>query len=105
MARAFLGGKEIDVEINPRKLYYNKAIIWNLNAGHTFLGNFSLDKKCVSSEEHLLVEVMVNAIDFYERSHELLPNCYTCDRKEKNWFTEPTSFSELKKYRYPGRTK
>jgi len=103
MVRAFLGGEEIDVKTNPKKPYYNKGIIWNLNAGHIFFGNFSLDEKRISNKEHLLVEVKVNAIDSYQRSHELLPNCYTYDRKKKSWFTEPTSFNELKKYMYPNK--
>jgi hypothetical protein len=101
MVSAFLGGKEIDVRINPKKPYYNQRITWNLNSGHNFYGNFSLDKRCVNSNDSLIVEVKITAIDTYERPHDLLPNCYTCVRKEKRWFTEPTSFDELKKYMYP----
>ena len=100
VVRAFLGGEEISVQTNPRKPYYNNKIIWNLNAGHNFFGNFGLENKCVTSDDHLCVEVKVTAIDPYERSHELYPNCYTYARKEKSWFTEPASFNGLKKYMY-----
>ena len=100
MVRAFLGGEEINVQTNPKKPYYNKGIIWNLNAGHNFFGNFRLENKCVTSDDHLCVEVRVTAIDPYERSHDLYPNCYTYARKKKSWFTEPTSFDELKKHMY-----
>jgi len=66
MVRAFLGGEEIKVKINPRKPYYGKGIVWNLNSGHTFSGEFSLEDKCVTSDDHLLVEVKVTVIDAYE---------------------------------------
>lgn len=101
MVKAFLAGEEIKVETNPKKPYYNKGIIWNLNAGHRFFGHFKLESKCVTGDDHLCVEVSVTAIDPYERSHDLYPNCYTYAREEKGWFTEPTSFDELKKHMYP----
>lgn len=98
MVRAFLGEEEIKVDTNPKKPYYNQEITWNLNSGHTFHGWFRIDKLCVNSDDELIVEVKVTAIDTYERSHDLLPNCFTYLRKEKAWYTEPTSFDELKKY-------
>jgi len=99
--RAFLGGKEINIQTDPRKPYYTEGITWNLNAGHNFFGNFSIDKKCVESKEDLILEVRVTAIDTYDRPHDLLPTCYTYVPKKKCWYTEPTSFEELSKFMYP----
>jgi len=99
--RAFLGGKEINIQTDPRKQYYTEGITWNLNAGHNFFGNFSIDKKCVESKEDLILEVRVTAIDTYDRPHDLLPTCYTYVPKKKCWYTEPTSFEELSKFMYP----
>ena len=72
--------------------------MWNLNPRHTFFGNFSVPKKCVDSGEDLKTEVNVTIIDPYDRSHELLPVCYTYVRDKKYWFTESTSFNELKRF-------
>jgi hypothetical protein len=94
--KGFLGGKELELKVNP---YYTGDITWNLNAGHIFFGNFVLPQKCVDNTERLIIEVQVTAIDQYDRPHELLPNCYTYVRKEAYWFTEPTSFSELERFK------
>jgi len=96
--RVFLGNEELRPIIDPKKPYYSsKGITWNLNAGHIFFGNFSIPERCVQSKEDLKIEVQVTAIDSYRRSHPLLPNCYTYV-KNQGWFTEPTSFSELRKF-------
>lgn len=104
--KVFLGGKNLGSVGNPRRPYYSNGIVWNLNAGHFFTGNFTLPKRCVDSEEELILEANVVAIDQYERSHELLLLCFNYVRPKdpgKNgwWYTEPTSFSELKKFMYP----
>ena len=96
--RVFLGSEDIGQIVNPRKPYYSGGIIWNLNPGHTFFGNFGVHKKCVNSSEDLKIEVQVTVIDQYGRSHPLLPSCYNYVRDKGYWFTEPTSFNELKKF-------
>lgn len=96
--RVFLGGKELGSIVNLKKPYYSGGIIWNLNPRHTFFGNFSVPKECVDSAEDLKLEVKVTIIDPYDRSHELYPVCYTYVRDKNYWFTEPTSFSELKRF-------
>jgi len=96
-AQVFLGRKNLGLIKTPGKPYYSGGITWNLNAGHIFFGNFSVPEKCVQSTEDFRIEVKVIAIDQYDRPHELLPNCYTYVRDEGYWFTEPTSFSELRR--------
>lgn len=104
--RVFLGVAELEPIVNPRKPYYSNGITWNLNAGHTFFGNFSVPRKVVSSSKDLIIEANVTVIDTYERKHKLLPRCYNYVRpkegKERGyWYTEPTSFKELRKFMYP----
>lgn len=95
--RVFLGGSDLG-EIESRKPYYNGKIVWNLNPGLTFNGNFRLPDKCAEGKEDLLLELKITVIDPYERKHELLPVCYTYNRINGFWFLEPTSFKELKHY-------
>lgn len=96
--RAFLRAQEIGLSVNPEKPYYTGGIIWNLNPGHTFYGNFSLDEKSVDDTKHLRIEVNVTVIDEYDRNHPLLPTCYSYDKNSDSWFTEPTSFNQLKAF-------
>ncbi len=98
-ARVFLGVENLGLIESSNKPYYSGGITWNLNAGHIFFGNFSVPEKCVQSLEDLKIEVKVTAIDQYDRPHELLPNCYTYVRNEGYWFTEPTSFTELRRFK------
>jgi hypothetical protein len=94
--RVFLGGRDLG-EIESTKPYYNNKIVWNLNPGLRFNGNFSLPIACAEEKEKTLqLELRVTVIDPYEREHEQLPVCFTYDRKGKYWFLEPTSFNELK---------
>jgi len=96
--RVFLGSEELGTIVNPKKPYYSGGIVWNLNAGHIFFGNFRVHKKCVDSTNDLKIEVQVTAIDEYDRPHKLLPACYSYVRGKDCWFTDPTSFNELKKF-------
>ena len=96
--RAFLGNKELGLVINIEKPYYSGGIMWNINPRHIFFGNFSVPKECVDSTEDLKLEAKVTIIDKYDRLHELLPVCYTYMRDKNDWFMEPTSFSELKRF-------
>jgi hypothetical protein len=101
----YLGGRSLgSVDcVHCEKPYYSGGIVWNLNPGITFNGNFTLPKECVESSEDLRLEVEVTCIDPYEREHKFLPECFTYVREKENqvggyWFSEPTSFSELKRY-------
>ena len=94
--RLFLGSDEVEWKVSP---YYSGHITWNLNAGHNFRGNFEVPKECVDSPKNLRGEVQVTVIDQYDRPHELLPACFTYVRHKNHWFTEPTSWSELKRFR------
>jgi len=96
--RVFLGAKELKPRANPRKPYYIGGIIWNLNARHTFFGNFKVPEETVKSNKELRVEVQVTVIDQYDRTHELLPVCFTYVRDKKFWYLEPTSSSEFKRF-------
>ena len=96
--RVFLDSEEFRPIISPKKPYYcSEGIMWNLNAGHIFSGNFNIPKKCFDNPDGLIIEVHVIVTDPYDREHPLLPTCYTY-KKSGGWFTEPTSFSELKKF-------
>jgi hypothetical protein len=97
--RAFLCGNDLGVINDAEKPYYSGKIIWNLNPGLTFGGNFSLPKECAEKNENLQLELSVTVIDPYEREHELLPVCFTYVRTGEYWFLEPTSFNELKRHR------
>lgn len=97
-ARVFLGGRDLGLVENPKKPYYSGGITWNLNPRHAFFGNFSVPSECVDSTGDLKLEVQVMIIDMYDREHELLPVCYTYVREGNCWFTEPTSFSELRRF-------
>ena len=99
-ARVFLGSKDLGV-IPYAKGYYSGETVWTLNPRLTFRGNFGVPKECVDSDEKLWVELKVRIIDMYERVHELLPTCHHYYRDEGYWFTEPTSFSELRRSLYP----
>ncbi len=93
--RAFLGGKDLGL-IYSKKPYYSGKIIWNLNPGLTFNGNFDLPNDCAEKkEEKLQLELRITVIDPYEREHEQLPVCFSYNRTGEYWFLEPTSFEEL----------
>jgi len=96
--RVFLGSEELKPMVSSRRLYYSNDIIWNLNAGHVFYGNFGIPRKCGERKEDLIIEVKVTAIDQYDRQHELLPQCYKYVRDKHYWLPEPTSFDELKRH-------
>jgi len=96
----FLGSEKLKPILAPKRPYYTRdGIKWNLNAGLNFFGNFGIPEKCVGSKEGLLIELRVTVIDPYDRPHELLPICQRYVPKGKYWLTDPTSFSELKKFR------
>jgi hypothetical protein len=97
-AKVFLGIKELKPKTNPEKPYYTNGILWNLNPGHNFFGNFSIPKECDESKNNLWIEIQITVIDEYDREHELLPICHYYVRDNKHWFTEPTSFGELKRF-------
>ncbi len=101
IVKTFLGGKNLG-EIGSKKPYYDGGIIWHLNPGLTFVGNFNIPKACAKSQEDLQIELDITIIDPYEREHNLLPVCFTYNRKgdpnDGYWFLEPTSFAELKRY-------
>lgn len=98
----YLGGTDLGSIKDIKKPYYNHGILWNLNPGPTFVGNFSVPSKCVTSDEDLVLELRLTAIDPYDREHNLLPICFSYVRTDSAgngwWFMEPTSFSELKRY-------
>lgn len=96
--RVFLGDEEVKSRIKPKRPYYADGIVWNLNAGHIFFGNFDIPRECVDSTEELRIEVQVTVIDQYDRLHKLLPNCFYYVKDKGCWYTEPTSFDELKEY-------
>ena len=96
--KAFLGGKELRLTENPKKPYYSGGMLWNLNPRNAFFGNFSVPSKCVKSAKDLKLEVQVTIIDVYRREHELLPVCFTYMRGKNDWFMEPTSFDELRRF-------
>jgi hypothetical protein len=98
-ARVFLCGNDLGEIDDSEKPYYSGKIVWNLNPGLTFNGNFCLPKECGERKENLQLELRITVIDPYEREHELLPVCYTYDREREFWFLEPTSFNELKRHR------
>jgi len=96
----FLGSEKLKPILDPKRPYYTQdGIKWNLNAGLNFFGNFGIPEKCIDSKEELLIELRVTVIDPYDRPHELLPICQRYVPKGKYWQTDPTSFSELKKFR------
>jgi hypothetical protein len=98
-ARVFLGDTDLGLIKNPKKPYYAGGILWSLNPHITFFGVFSVPRKCLDSVEDLRIEVQVTVIDNYDRLHELNPACYTYVRNENRWIFEPTSFSELKRFK------
>jgi hypothetical protein len=97
-------GLEHLATINDVKPYYGGGIIWNLNAGVVFTGNFTLPKECAESKDNLTIQLDITCIDPYEREHKRLPECFTYYRGkydgdlERGWYLEPTSFAELKRY-------
>jgi len=98
-ARVFLCGNDLGQIDDSEKPYYSGKIVWNLNPGITFNGNFRLPTECAEKKENLQLELGIAVIDPYEREHELLPICYTYNRTGEYWFMEPTSFDELKRHR------
>ena len=94
--RLFLGSDEVEWKVSP---YYSGQITWNLNAGQTFVGNFEVPKECVSSPRKLRAETQITVINQYDRPHKLLPECFTYVRDKNHWFTEPTSWSELERFK------
>jgi hypothetical protein len=97
---AFLEGKDLG-PIEDSEPYYAGRIIWSLNPGIGFVGNFTLPKECSNTDimgKDLQLELRLNVIDPYEREHVLLPVCFTYDWVGKSWFLEPTSFSQLRPY-------
>lgn len=97
--RVLLGNSDLGLIRNPKKPYYSGGILWSLNPHITFFGVFSVPRKCLDSVEDLRIEVQVTVIDNYERLHELNPACYTYVGNENRWISEPTSFSELKRFK------
>ncbi|MCW4015919.1 MAG: HNH endonuclease [Candidatus Bathyarchaeota archaeon] len=101
VVKTFLGGKDLG-KIGSKIPYYDGGIIWHLNPGLRFRGNFTIPKVCAESKEALQLELNITIIDPYEREHKLLPVCFTYVRKaEPNdgyWFLEPTSFAQLEQY-------
>lgn len=102
--KVFLGYRNLGVIKNPEKPYYSDGIRWNLNPRHMVFGNFGVPTECVESSEDLKLEVKLTIIDIYDRLHELYPVCYTFVRNRQvlskgQWFTEPTSFNELERFR------
>lgn len=101
VVKVFLGSEDLGPITSPKKPYYSGDIIWNFNPRRIFFGNFGVPKKCLNSTEYLTLEVQVTIIDQYDRPHELYPVCYTYMRDENDWYLEPTSFSELRRFMYP----
>jgi hypothetical protein len=96
----FLDGEALG-SIKSQKPYYSGEIIWNLNPGIGFIGNFNLPDKCSKTEnkgKDLQLELNLTVIDPYEREHVLLPVCFTYDWAGNSWFLEPTAFNRLKPY-------
>jgi hypothetical protein len=96
----FLDGEDLG-PIEDSKPYYSGRIIWNLNPGVGFIGNFTLPRKHetkYSDGKDLQLELRMTIIDTYEREHILLPICFTYAWAEKSWFLEPTEFRQLKPY-------
>lgn len=96
--RAFLGEKDLGLIENPKKPYYSGKLLWNLNPGLAFRGNFPVKKEWVDSTERLRLEVQVTVFDIDDRPHEKLPVCYTYVRDQNYWYLEPTSHTELKRF-------
>jgi len=96
--KTILGNRNLGLIMNSRKPYYSGGLLWNLNPGHKTYGNFSVLKECVESTEDLRIEVQITLIDRYDRSHLLLPVCYSYVRKDNYWFVEPTSNVELDRF-------
>jgi hypothetical protein len=96
----FLDGEDLG-PIEDSKPYYAGKILWNLNPGVGFIGNFTLPPKkgaTYANGKDLQLELRMTVIDPYEREHILLPVCFTYDWAQKSWFLEPTEFSHLKPY-------
>jgi hypothetical protein len=88
VVNVFLDGEDLGA-IESSKPYYAGQIIWNLNPGVGFVGNFTLPEKCCNIDgkgKDLQLEVKMKVIDPYEREHVLLPVCFTFDWVGKSWF-------------------
>ena len=98
--RVFLDGEDLG-PISDSKPYYAGKIVWNLNPGIGFNGNFTIPEKCTDQAswgKELQLEFKAIVIDPYEREHVLLPVCFTYVWKDNYWFLEPTEFHQLKPY-------
>ncbi len=93
-ANVFLGKKNVGFVGSG---YYNGDIAWHLNPLTKVYGNFTVMEECLNSEERLTIEVSITVIDIYDKSHELLPLCYSYDKKGNSWFLEPTEYEQLAK--------
>lgn len=91
-ANVFLGKKNLGL---VKSGYYNGEITWHLNPLTKVYGNFGIMNECLNNEERLTIEVTVRVIDIYDRSHKLLPICYSYDRENNSWFLEPTEHKQL----------
>lgn len=95
--RAFLGRKDMGLIGSSKKPYYSGKLLWNLNPNMQFRGNFALKKEWLESTDPLMLEVQVTT--FLEgRTHKRLPWCYTYVRNKNYWYTEPTSFDEIRRF-------
>jgi hypothetical protein len=95
--RAFLGKKDIGL-IRDAMGYYSGQTKWNLDAGFQFRGNFALRKEAIESKAKLRLEVKTTVFDIHDQPHEKLPLCFTYVKDKNYWYTEPTSFSEIKRF-------
>lgn len=97
----YLGGQDLGPIQTPKAPYYSGGLLWNLNPRHTISGHFPLPTQCANSNGDIKLEIKVTLIDIYERSHPLLPVCYSYVRanagKRDYWYAEPTSYSEFQK--------
>jgi len=96
----YIGDKKIGPIKTPIRPYYSGGLLWNLNPQHTMFGNFALKKEWLESSIQPILEVNITLIDIYERQHKLYPMCYRLAGLEERrfWNTEPTAYSELKKF-------
>ena len=95
--KAFLGRKGLGL-IRDGMRYYSGGTKWNLDAGFQFRGNFGLTKDMIDSTDTLRLEVRATIFDIHDQPHEKFPLCFTYVRNKNYWYTEPTSFSEIKRF-------
>lgn len=101
VATVFLGKEQIGRVTGDIHGYYSGRTSIEVIPHTMFWGNFGIQDLCVASSEILRVQLDIQAADEQGKKYKPLCYCYTYDRKNNEWFLEPTGCRDLIKKRPP----